>query len=207
MTTIVCVGTGPSLTQQQVDAARALGFRIYVCNNAIQLAPDAALLYAVNHAWWQHYYLSVADLPCEKWTTNARAARDFGLNWIAERNAPGLSLDPDVVNHGHGSGYTLVSMAWRARPERIVLLGYDLKYAPDYDPASHNPGSSPRHFFGEYPDSMQHWPSKQVRAGIHIELLELYRSIAAQGLIEIINATPNSAIDCFPHVPISQMQP
>lgn len=144
-------------------------------------------------------------LPCEKWTTSPIAASKFGIHLIAERNAPGLSLDRDVINHGHGSGYSLVSMAWRARPGRIVLLGYDLKYAPDYDPGNRNPGSTPRHFFGEYPAAMQHWPSVQVKNGVHVELLDLYRSIAAQGLVKVVNCTPGSAIDCFETTTIEEL--
>jgi hypothetical protein len=205
MTTIVCIGTGPSLTSQDIGAARDKGFTLYACNNAIFVAPDAALLYAVNTAWWDHYWPEVMDLPCEKWTTNAEAAERYGLNWIAEKNAPGLSMDPDIIHHGHGSGYSLVSMAHRAKPDRIVLLGYDLKYAPDYDGKARKVGSEPRHFFGEYPASMQHWPSQQVHGGIHVELLDLYRSIAAQNVVEVVNCTPGSAIDCFPHREISEL--
>ena len=177
MKTVTCIGTGPSLRQQQVDTARNKGFDLYVCNNAYQLATDASLLYGCNYAWWQHYWPYVRDLRCEKWTTNRQAADEFGINWIAETNRPGLSTDPDVIHHGHGSGYSLVSMAHRAGADRIVLLGYDLKYAPDYDGRERKIGSEPRHYFGEYPESMQHWPSVCVQGGVHTELVGLYRSI------------------------------
>lgn len=170
------------------------------------LAPDAALLYGCNYAWWQHYYDQVRDLPCEKWTTNREAADEFGLNWIAEVNQPGLSTDPNVIHHGHGSGYSLVSMAYSFGADRIVLLGYDCKYAKDYDGKARQVGSSQRHYFGEYPSSMQHWPSVQVKNGVHVELVGLYRSIQEQGLVEIINCTPDSAIDCFESIDIENVQ-
>lgn len=205
MNTVVCIGTGPSLTQQQVDKARDKGFTLYACNRAFELAPDCSLLYAVNKQFWDHYYLDVRDLPCEKWTTNKQAAKQYGLNWIAEKNAPGLSLDPDVIHHGHGSGYSLVSLAHRAGFDRIVLLGYDLKYAKDYDGKNRREGSTPRHYFGEYPSTMQHWPSVQVKDGVHVELLDLYRSIASQRAVEVINCTPDTAIDCFPRVSIDAL--
>ena len=205
MRTIACIGTGPSVTQQQVDTARDKGFELYVCNNAYQLAPDAKLLYGCNLAWWEHYFHEVRDLPCEKWTTNIEAAARYELNWIAEEFMWGLSEDPDVISHGHGSGFSLVSMAHRARPDRIVLLGYDLRYAPDYDGRARNIGSGPRHFFGEYPPAMRHWPSVQVQRGVHIELVELYRAVKEQGLIEIINCTPDSAIDCFERISIEDV--
>lgn len=205
MNTIVCCATGPSITPEQIETARTKGFRLFVCNNAYELAPDAELLYGCNYAWWAHYWDDVKELPCEKWTTNREAAGVFNLNWIAERNSPGLSLDAGVIHHGHGSGYSLVSMAWRERPDRIILLGYDCRYSSDYDPQNHYTGSMPRHFFGEYPASMQHWPSVQVRKGVHVELVELYRSIARQGLVEVINCTPDSAIDCFVKMGIEEL--
>lgn len=206
MTTICCIGTGPSLTAEHIAVARDKGFTLYGCNNAYQLVPDLQLLYGCNYEWWAHYWPQVKDLPAEKWTTNEKAATEFGIRWIAERNAPGLSLEDDVIHHGHGSGFSLVSMAWRARPERIVLLGYDLRYAVDYDGFRRQIGSTPRHYFGEYPSSMQHWPRFRVERGVHHGLLELYQSVADQGAVEIINATPGSALACFPVKHISRIQ-
>jgi len=191
---VACIGTGPSLTADQIQTAKDKGFRLFGCNNAFKVA-DLDLLYAVNLAWWDHYWPEVESLSCEKWTTNREAAGKYGINWIAEKNAPGLSTDPNVIHHGHGSGYSLVSMAHKKGATRIILLGYDLKYAPDYDGKAKQVGSASRHFFGEYPASMQHWPSVQVRKGVHVELVDLYRSIHEQGLVEIICCTPGSALD------------
>jgi len=52
---------------------------------------------------------------------------------------------------------------------------------------------------------MQHWPSVCIQGGVHTELVGLYRSIKEQGLIEIINCTPGSAIDCFPYMDIQDV--
>lgn len=168
--------------------------------------PDLALLYGCNEAWWDQYWSpALAAYPAEKWTTNAAAAERYGLEWIAERNAPGLSADRTVVHHGHGSGYTLLNLVFLKGASRVVLLGYDLKYAPDYDGAARTVGSAPRHYFGEYPAPLQHWPSVRVKSGVHVELLELYRSVARQGLIEIINCSPDSALDSFPRMRIEDV--
>lgn len=202
---MLCIGTGPSLNAASIETARRKGFTLFGCNNVWTLN-DLAVLYACNLGWWEHYWgQMLAEDPAEKWTTNAEAAERYGLNWIAERNAPGLSTDPAVIHHGHGSGYSLVNLAYLMGAERIVLLGYDLKYAPDYDGRNEFIGSGPRHYFGEYPEPLQHWPSVRVRAGVHVELLDLYRSVAAQGLVEVLNATPDSAIDCFPRVTIDAL--
>ena len=181
-----------------MQVARERRWTLYACNDAYRLAPDAALLHACNWQWWDARWDQVRDLPAEKWTTSAVAAGKYGIRWIAEVNEPGLSTNPDVLHHGHSSGYQLVGQAYRNGATRILLLGYDLKFAPDYDGASRQIGSGPRHFFGEYEAALQHWPKVKVRAGVHYELVEMYGAIARQGLVEIINCTPGSALDCFP---------
>lgn len=187
------------MSLSQIAAARDRGFGLAGCNNVWQIAPDLEVLYGCNLAWWDHYWSEeLAKYPAQKWTTNCEAAGRYGLHWIFERNEKGLSDDPTIVHHGHGSGYTLLNLVYLMGAARIVLLGYDLKYAPDYDGKAKRAGSQPRHYFGEYPKELQHWPSVQVRNGVHVELLDLYRSVAEQGLVEIYNATPGSAIDCFP---------
>lgn len=200
---MACIGTGPSLTLEQIEVARQKGCLLFGCNRVFEIAPDLAVFYAVNEAFWGHYWQELEKHPAEKWTTNEDAARTYGVNWIDERNERGLSADPSYVHHGHGSGFTLVNLAYLMGAERIVLLGYDLKYAKDYDGKARQVGSTPRHFFGEYPSSMQHWPSVMVRGGVHVQLVDLYRSVKDQGLVEVINCTPGSAIDCFPRIDIS----
>ncbi len=201
MTTIVCVGTGPSLTVEQVDAARAKGFTLYGCNNAFKLAPDLECLYAINEAWWEHYYDEIADLPAGKFCGHRPVCERFGLQWVDAREGRGLApADAPYVHHGNGSGFTLLGLAHQAKPARIILLGYDAHYAPDYDGASKKVGSGPRHFFGEYPKSMQHWPKHRdsVQKGLWVGQIQRYRDVADQRLCEIVNATPGSAIDAFP---------
>jgi len=115
-----------------------------------------------------------------------------------------LSEKP-VISYGHSAGFQLLNLAYHEKPDRILLLGYDMKFAADYDGKARRVGSTPRHFFGEYPEQLQHWPSVKVHGGVHVELVELYRSVAMQGLVEIINCTPGSAIDCFPFADISEV--
>ena len=206
MTTICCVATGPSVTPQQVDAARSKGWTLYACNDGYKLAPDCALLHACNYQWWDARWEQVKDLPCEKWTTRKESADKYGIHWIDEKPnyGYGLSTDPSFLYHGHGSGFQLLGMAYRARPERIVLLGYDLSFAPDYDGRARQIGSSPRHFFGEYEPSLQHWPSKMVQQGRHIELLRFYQEVADQNPVPIINCS-GGVMECFPRMDVEQI--
>lgn len=197
--TIVCIGTGPSLTLEQIEKARARGFRLYGCNRVFEIVPDLEALYGCNLGFWETYGPAAANHPCSKWTSNREAADRYQLNWLEERGAPGLSTDPGVIHHGHGSGYSLVNLAYLHGADRIVLLGYDLRYPQSYDGAARQPGGK-RHYWegGEYPAHLQHWPTVKIERGVHRGLLELYQGVADQGLVEIVNATPGSALTCFP---------
>ena len=195
MQTVACIGTGPSLTLEQIDAARAQGFALYGCNRVFEIVPDLQLLYGCNASFWDTYGEAAKAHGAECWTTNLQAAFKHQINWIGEKFGMGLCTEDQVIHHGHGAGYSLVGMAHKMGAERVLLLGYDLKYPSDYDGKAQKVGTGQRHYFGEYPKHLQHWPSQQVKGGVHVELVELYRSIHEQGLIEIINATPGSALE------------
>jgi hypothetical protein len=190
---------------QQVEIARKKGYTLAGCNRVGLDVPDLAVLYGCNYSFWELYADRLKGHAAEKWTTNRVAAELFWLNWIEERDAPGLSTDARYIHHGHGSGFSLVNLVYLLGATRIVLLGYDLKYAPDYDGRSRVIGSLPRHYFGEYEAQLQHWPSVSVKGGVHVQLVELYQSVARQAAVEIINATPDSAIQCFPQVNIAAL--
>lgn len=197
-----CIGTGPSLTPQQVDTARAKGFVLFGCNRVWELT-DLDVLYCCNETFWDHYWCDdLAKYRASKWTGSKVAADRYGLNWINGYDRPGLSVDPAYVHHGHGSGFSLVNLAYLMGARRIVLLGYDMRYAADYSGQDKRVGSSPRHYFGEYPSALHHWPSVSVRGGVHVGLVAQYESVAKQGLVEVINATPAGALTCFPTMDI-----
>ena len=205
--TVACIGTGPSLRREQISAARNKGFALVGCNFVWHDVPDLDVLWATNHDWWQSEWGSeLESYPAQKWTVSREAADKFSLNWIAEKDAPGLSSDPRVIHHGHGSGYSMLNLAYLMGAARIVLLGYDLKYAPDYDGRNRRIGSSPRHYFGEYAPHLQHWPSVCVKDGVHFDLVSRYGEVAKQAAVEIINCTPASALKCFPSMDIECLQ-
>lgn len=141
------------------------------------------------------------DLPAIKTTIFEDTAKKYGILYVDGRWYSGLSEKP-VISYGHSAGYQLLNLAYHEKPDRILLLGYDMRFAADYDGKARRVGSSPRHFFGEYPPELQHWPSVKVKDGVHFGLVDLYRSVAQQGLVEIINCSPGSAIDCFPRADI-----
>jgi len=199
----VCIGTGPSLTLEQIDTARRKGFALFGCNRVWEIVPDLALLFGFKQFWG---FYGFVDHPCEKLTIDEPGAPD-GIErviWKDEAHK-GLSTDPAYIHHGKSAGFSLLNLAYHAGAERIALLGYDMKFASDYDGRNRQVGSSPRHYFGEYVPELQHWPSVRVRNGIHEELIGFYESTAAQNLVPIVNCTPGSALQCFPAASIDAL--
>lgn len=209
MTTVVCIGTGPSLTLEQIDIARRRGFTLYGCNRVYRDVADLSVLHACNAEFWEYYAPQVEHHKAEKWTTRAESAARFSwLNYIYEVDAPGLSVDSTLLHHGHSSGYQLIGLAYLKGATRIVLIGYDLRVPGGYDGSARSAGG-PRHYFGEYPPELQHWPTlpTSIRAdGVMIGLLPYYRSAVEQRIVEIISATPDSALNDFmPYCPIDAL--
>jgi len=163
-------------------------------------------MFATNCPFWDYYWGredGPRSHPCEKWTNDVEAASKYPLHFINSVERRGLGND--LLHHGHSSGACLVNLAYLLGADRIVLLGYDMKYASDYDGKQRHIGSSPRHYFGEYPSALQHWPKAAVKDGVHFELVEHYNSIAKQALVPIVNATPGSAIRCFPMMSMEEI--
>ena len=187
----VIVGTGPSLTDKQLKAVEHLPK--FGVNNAFKLGLDVHL--ACNWQWWDRYWDEIKDYPCDKWTPRKESAEKYGINYIEERWEPGLSADKSYICAHHGSGPQIVNIALHYGIKKMILIGWDMKY-PGKVTDKHYTGK--RHYFGEYPKELQHWP----RTGPNGELAGLIREMETINPsdygIEIVNCTPNSAMTHFP---------
>lgn len=107
---------------------------------------------------------------------------DPAVHILRHEGQDGLSLNPEGLATGQGSGYQALNLAALAGAATVLLVGYD-----------NRPGDDGRnHFFGEHPDG-----SSQAYDvwGKH------YRAVAPlleRAGVRVVNCTPNSAIDAFP---------
>jgi len=140
------------------------------------------------------------DIPAEKWTWDRDTAQRYRIRFIEGKWADGFSSDPRFIHYGHSSGFQLPQIAYHAGFRRLLLCGYDMKFAPDYDGRNRRIGSTPRHYFGEYDDDkLKHWPSVKIRDGVFVELIEQFEKVKRLNPdVEIINCSPGSALTCFP---------
>ena len=186
--TAVVIGGGPSLTAEAVAFVRDKA-KVIAVNDAYRLAPWAHVLYACDLKWWTWHPEAVAFAGL-KVTHSKIAAQDFaGLRWMpCDSRAPGLSTNAEKLHCGKNSGYQAVNLAYLLGARRIVLLGFDMRRI-------NNAG----HWFGEHPD--------RIRSS-YGPWLKTFETVAAQCAelgLTIINATPGSALRCFPQQSIESV--
>lgn len=139
-------------------------------------------------------------MSADKWTRYEHQEK-YGLNFIESHDREGLSKDPSYIHINKGSGPMAINFATLYGFTKIILLGHDMKFAKDYDGKTRTVGSTPRHFFGEYPSEMQHFPmSAQSVAddGTLRGLVEVYSKMLPdlEG-IDVVNCTPGTSLYTF----------
>jgi hypothetical protein len=175
--TIVCLGTGPSLTA--ADVAACLGrARVIAVNDAYRLAPWADVLYAADAKWWR-WQKGASAFTGRKLTIEPQPDAWPGLGVLRNTGTEGLELDPTALRTGYHSGYQAINLAVHLGAARIVLLGYDM---------------AGQHFFGRHPDGTVPPFQASLRA-----YPSLVAPLAALG-VPVLNATRQTAITIFPRL-------
>lgn len=193
----VIAASGPSLTAEQLEYARGRAARILVINNAHELAPWADAIYACDADWWDHYGPTVAI--AERWTqcpdqhhaTLHARQRATAAKWDLHLapSQPGKGLGAGIVHWGSNGGHQAINLAALFGARKIVLLGYDFQATGG---RSHfhgdHPGrlNKPNHYEG-WMKAMEDMAADLLRAGV-----------------SVFNASPETALACFPQVPLAE---
>jgi hypothetical protein len=195
----IVAAPGPSLSPQvakRVRFARWLeGWKVIVVNDAYKLIPYADILYAADNRWWELHqkcegffgqlWACHEQSPHEQHTNDKRelAAR-LGLNLVRGRDGDEFSFDPEFIRYGSNSGFQAINLALLFGCKRIVLVGFDMRRV-----------DGKAHFFGNHPAPLRDTEERGYAGFVrHFER-------AAKKLppdISIVNATPWSALRCFP---------
>jgi hypothetical protein len=187
----VVAASGPSLTQQVAQACRWAP--VVAVNDAYRLFPFARVLYACDARWWE-VHQGCPAFSGEKWSSHGEAARirhndkraaaeKFGLSLVRGRDGDGFSFEPGVIHYGSNSGFQAINLALQMGARRIVLVGFDMH------------ANNGRHFFGDHPAPLRNNAS-------YANFIKPFERAAKKlpAGIEIFNATPGSALRCFPMV-------
>lgn len=183
--TVAILASGPSLCADDVARVMAAGLPIVAIKEAQRLAPMADVLYACDAKWWRHFGPSLTGFTGLRYaleaTPYAQTLRNSGYT--------GLDLDPTALRTGKNSGYQAVNLAVHLGAAKIVLLGFDMQ-----------PGKNGDHFFGahKYPGAVQ--PRFRDFREMFLTIVD---PLKAAG-VEVVNATPGSALEAFPLVTLDE---
>jgi hypothetical protein len=165
--------------------------------------PWAPILYGCDSKWWK-FHRGVPGYAGEKWTAHSphngndkqNIAGPYNLNLVAGKPGASFSVDPGYLCYGgdgsaktgSNSGFQAAGLAILFGAARVVLVGFDMR---------HHGGL--HHFFGNHPTSL-HNPSNYSR---FIGSFTRASEKMPPG-VTIINATPGSALTCFPMMPLGE---
>lgn len=170
-------------------------WRMIVVNDAYKLLPNADMLYAVDNSWW-HIHKQCKGFTGEKWAGHEQLphekhgndkrdfADEYDVNLITGLSGDEFSRDPGLIRYGSNSGFQAINMAILKGCKYIVLVGFDMRRV---DGAAH--------FFGDHPPGLSNTTDEGYRQ------YNRHFVAAAKRLspdIRIVNATPESALTCFP---------
>lgn len=201
----IVAAPGPSLSPEVIRHCRIArmveGWKILAVQDAYKALPYADAMYGCNPEWWL-WHKSCDGFCGQKWTSHESnsshcneklAVNDklgqsiadaYGLRVCGGTSGDEFSFDPAFIRYGSNSGFQAINLALLFGCTWIVLVGFDMRYV-----------GSKSHFFGDHPAELMQIKDEQYRNFIP------RFTIAARKLpsdITIINATPESAMTCFP---------
>lgn len=203
----IVAGSGPSLTESagalarltsqgqnnagSIPAARS----ILAVNDAYRLFPEADALYAADVEWWQKHK-GCPGFKGQRWTCTSSSSeygirmglcKQYDIKIIKGSKGKSFSTDPNRVTYGGNSGFQAVNLAmlWGGNP--IILIGFDMKGAGT-------------HFFGRH-EGLRNTKAHALEGWCRIFEVAAYK---LPKNINIINATPDSALTCFPKMTIEE---
>lgn len=165
--------------------------RVIAINDAVRLAPWADLLYFCDEQWYRWHETEVREFEGMKATLENFALRDEvpGLACLAKRGEAGLCAEPDGLHTGSNSGFQAINLAVHLGARKIVLLGYDMKAK-----------AGQAHWFGDHPVPTV----KTLWKDLFIPAFRTLADPLKRRGVEVVNATPDSALDVFPFSPLRE---
>ncbi len=190
--TVVCLGGGPSLAQHDVDACRGRA-RAIAINDAYLKAPWADVLYFCDRRWFE-WHRNGPHFQAFEGVTVTLDAEVAGhhpeIKWLRDSGRLGLETDPTGLRTGRNGGYQAINLAVHLGAARIVLLGYDMKPAAD----------GRTHWHGGHPVPVKETVFARVMLPCFPSLVAPLRDLG----VEVLNATPVSALSVFPMMSLAE---
>jgi hypothetical protein len=177
------VGSGPSVAQQNLEVLR--GRRVIAVNSSWPLVPFADFLLFGDGRWWRQYRNdALAGFPgrivtCDWGSVHSRVLR------MRRVKPPGLASRNDTLAMRRTSLSAAINLAVHLGVKSIVLIGIDNKVATD----------GRTHFHDRHPWDQITRCWQEQRDDLETLVVPL-----RDRSIETVNASPGSALPCWPIV-------
>jgi hypothetical protein len=191
--TVFVVGGGPSIRSVPWKLIR--NRPMVGCNDAFRLGDFIDWCIFADKRWWvwNHEELS-------KWKNREQSIslvpqllneKPSWLKTVRRDEARfGLSVEPDTVCWNRGCGGAAINVAYLLGAARIVLLGFDMQMVDK----KHN-----------WHDNHQKEERPKIYQNSMIPFMKCMSDALKVTGLQVANATPRSALDVFPIVPLEEL--
>lgn len=107
---VAIIGSGPSLTKDDVEAVRHL--KVITVNSSWKIAPWCDVLFAGDWVWWKNYGKEV-HIDAKKVCMTSRAKEIGAIHFKTK------------FKNGYNSGLGAIEYALHREARKIILLGFD----------------------------------------------------------------------------------
>lgn len=190
--TIVCIGSGPSLTQEDCDFVFGKA-PVIAINRSLALAPWAEVAYCADARMWKWLHddgtlakVTGVRIGLERTSGGVKDVSAYGVHVLHCAREAGLSRDPNALHSGGHSGHQAINLAVLMGAARIVLLGYDGQAVNrQHEWHAPHPGSPKPPNYSAWQESLQSLVPSLKRAGV-----------------DVVNCSPKTAYTAFPVRPL-----
>lgn len=188
--TVWVIGGGPSLRNHDPSALK--DEEVVVTNEAFALYPTALALVFVDVGWWQRRKSAIRNTWKGRFIIGRGNYRKIyagdGVLNVAYRSGMEWSANNRILG-GKNSGLAALNCAWLMGASRAILLGFDMK-----------PTDGRNNYHALHPVSGKpNYTHRYVSLFIP-EMERAAKRTEDLGFV-VINATPDSALTCFPSRP------
>ncbi len=169
-------------------------------NVAYQLGDWVDMVFFGDGGFFLKYQAKLAEFPGLKVSCSPKTNN---VNWVKfllrdKKHPRGISPNPKMVSWNGNSGAAAVSIAANAGARRIILLGFDMKVGEGDDQHWHN-------LYGRSAGKGTERRARKMPFHRHLKGFPAIAEDAKRRKIEILNASPDSAIECFRKVSVKDL--
>jgi hypothetical protein len=177
---MVVIGGGPSVSSTPLQLIHH--FPVVAANNAFKLGPWVDAMFFGDCRWLEWHRKEMQEFEGIKVTTCDRHRDKHKIKLVKRENSEPLAKARDSLSWNKSSGACAINLAVHLGGKRIILIGFDMRPVD---------GKS------NYHDEHKTRSAEKVYKRFKGPFPKLAQALKKKG-IEVVNATPGSALNSFP---------